>query len=83
MAPTEMTVKPEHPEASQVDGKPETAQSPSTDRSTAGYLQQTVSAANKLTDPATEEILQEATLGWDDLPVKVFQPVPFVAEWKE
>lgn len=61
MAPTETTAKPEQPESSQVDGKPETAQNPSTDPSTAGHLQQTVSGANKLTDPATEEILQEAT----------------------
>ncbi|TVY18839.1 hypothetical protein LARI1_G005641 [Lachnellula arida] len=54
MAPTET---PKQPESSKVDNKPETAQNPSTDPSTAGHLQQTVSGSN----PATEEILQGAT----------------------
>ncbi|CZS92549.1 uncharacterized protein RAG0_03159 [Rhynchosporium agropyri] len=83
MAPIEMTAKTEQPETSHVDGKPETAQNRSTDKSTAGNLQQTISQADKLTEPATEAIIQEATLSRDDLPVKVFQPVPFVAERKE
>lgn len=61
MAPTEMTAEPEQPESSKVDDKPETGQNPSTDPSTAGHLQQTVSEASKLTDPATEEILHRAT----------------------
>jgi hypothetical protein len=61
MAPTETTAKPKQPESSKVDDKPETAQNPPTDPSTAGHLQQTVSGSSKLTDPATEEILQGAT----------------------
>ncbi|PVH70192.1 hypothetical protein DL98DRAFT_598024 [Cadophora sp. DSE1049] len=77
MAPPETTAKPEQPESSQVDGKRETAQNPSTDPSTTGHLQQTA------TDPAVEETLRATSSNWDDLPVKLFQPEPFVQEQKE
>ena len=53
MASTDTTTKSEQPGSSKVDKEPET-QDPSTDPSTVGE-------ASEPTDPATKEILQEAT----------------------
>ncbi|KAH7393708.1 hypothetical protein BKA64DRAFT_710037 [Cadophora sp. MPI-SDFR-AT-0126] len=83
MAPTETTAKPKQPESSKVDDKTETAQNPSTDPATTGHLQQTVSKASELTDPAMEETLRVASPSWNDLPVKLFKPEPFAGERKK
>ncbi|PVH70796.1 hypothetical protein DL98DRAFT_597518 [Cadophora sp. DSE1049] len=72
MALTEMTAKPEQPDSSQVDGKRETTQNPSTDP-----IYYRTSSAD-----STEKFLQGAS-SWDDLPVKLFQPEPFGYERKE
>ncbi|PVH70296.1 hypothetical protein DL98DRAFT_521711 [Cadophora sp. DSE1049] len=83
MAPTGTTAKPKQPEPPKVDHKPETAQNPSTDPATTGHLQRTVSKASELTDPAMEETLRVTSPSWDDLPVTLFEPEPFVGERKE
>ncbi|KAH7330024.1 hypothetical protein BKA65DRAFT_554022 [Rhexocercosporidium sp. MPI-PUGE-AT-0058] len=79
MAPTETPAKPEQPESPQVNGKRETAQNSSTDPATTEHLQRAVGGTS---DPAMEESLRTSS-SWDDLPVTLFEPEPFVSERKE
>ncbi len=75
--------------------QPKTAQSQSTDPTTASHLQWTVKESNKLTDPSTDELLRKAAnkeydfngvlinIANDllsDIPTELFEPEPFVDE---
>ncbi|KAL5313004.1 hypothetical protein ACEPPN_019430 [Leptodophora sp. 'Broadleaf-Isolate-01'] len=82
MAPTEMTAKPKQPEPPKVDDKPETAQNPSPDSSTAGHLQQTTGRSSNLTDPAMEETLRVTPSSLDEILEKLYKPTPVVDERK-
>ncbi|KAH6694385.1 hypothetical protein BKA61DRAFT_683703 [Leptodontidium sp. MPI-SDFR-AT-0119] len=82
MAPTETAGKPKQPEPPKVDDKPETAQNPSLNPSTADHLQQTTGRSSNLTDTDMEETLRATPSSLDRILEEVSKETPVVDERK-